>query len=621
MKRIITYGLILMMISVKTHAQVSKTIDSIKQKVATGKAAKKTKGTTSNTDDAQRFFSIKEVDENGSTVTFQPDYRVVDPNSVLNLTIDTAALISKAGATLSPDITVKLKKLVNMLAAEKESIDNVKGAIIAYQQGRPKQIWQPLLKKQGDFARLILKDPDNLSIYNSVPKDTSIVSQYEALFKAASIIIGRLKDQIVSQAKTNGVYVQLGAWLETSKASTPIHIPGFDSYTPQPASSVQRFQLVLTDDQKAQLQQISAFADTANSEGLGRAILNATQNSGQILTALENLQSYKDLTALWTSLNKLADSTQVKTAAVKTALQDAANAINTYKNNVDALIAKYKSPQTSTDGNQLLLQVNTDVGLLQSQTSQLSTSLQNDFTTINGLVAAETADVQTQIKTDLPILQKIGGEFKTDLSSIGSQEATFISQLLLGKGLAETSYDFTNQVNQLSINQLNNTAIIDLTTAGQRNQGDQVTIKIAMGKAGVASTELETEHYKLYFCGLYANTAVGFLFVSPTPVFKRTGDNAFFRYAPSYSILLRGIFASEKTARTSVSYHSIWEPGIGLNFSALDFNNTGSVQLGIGGVFSIFQDFLQFGYGINTFDGRGYAFFGFKLPVGSFTIH
>jgi hypothetical protein len=44
------------------------------------------------------------------------------------------------------------------------------------------------------------------------------------------------------------------------------------------------------------------------------------------------------------------------------------------------------------------------------------------------------------------------------------------------------------------------------------------------------------------------------------------------------------------------------------------------MELGIGGVFSIFQDFLQLGYGINTMDGRGYAFFGFKLPVGAFSI-
>lgn len=614
-------AILLMVMSLNTIAQTNKTIDSIKQKVAATTPAKKPKDISSFNLNTKTYFTIKEVDEDGSTVTFQPNYRVADPNSVLNLTIDTAALIKEIGATLTPDVTVKLKKLVNMLAAEKESIDNVKNAIIAYQQGKPKEVWQLLLRKQGDFSRLILKDPDNLAVYNSVPKDTSFVSQYEALFKAATIIIGRLKDQVVAQAKTNGVYVQLGAWLETSKSSTPIHIPGFDTYTPQPSSLVQRFQLVLTDEQKAQLQQISQFADTANAEGLGRAILNATRNSGQILTTLQNLQSYKDLTALANSVNKLKDSTQIKTAAIKAALQDAATAINTYKNDIDALITKYKSPQTATDGNQILLQVNTDVGLLQSQTVQLSTTLQSDFTTVTGLVSAETVEVQTQVKADALLIQKVGGQLKTDISSIGNQAATFINQLLLGKGLAETSSDFSNQVNQLSIDKLNSTAVIDLTTAGQRNQGDQVTIKIAMGKAGAVATEMEIEHYKLYFCGLYANTAVGFLFVSPTPVFKRTGNNAFFRYAPSYSILLKGFFASQKTARTSVSYHSIWQPGIGLNFAAVDFNNTGAIQLGIGGVFSIFRDFLQLGYGINTFDGRGYAFFGFKLPVGSFIIN
>lgn len=607
MKSKIIYGLIIIMIMVglKGMAQAQKT----------------KKATDSVGMPGQGYIHIIELDEDGSQVKVQPNFRVVDPNSVLNVTIDTAMIRQTVGSTLSPDITVKLKKLTAMLAAEKQSIDNVQAAIISYQKGEPKEVWQGLLKKQGPFRQLITRDPDALAIYNSIPKDTSFNSQYEALFKAAAIMISRLKDQIVWQAKTNGIYIQLGAWLETSATSTPIHIPGFDTYTPQPAYSVQRFQIVLTEAQKAQLQQITSLADSANANGLGRAIINATVNSGQILAALENEPAYKTLVSVWSSLNKLVDSTQVNSAVLKTTLQDAHLAVDTYKNDIEVLVKKYKSPFTSTDANQLLVQINTDIGLLQSQTVGLTTKLQADYTTITATTVNETVAIKAQIDIVKPLLQQLGSQLKTDIASTGNQAANFINQLLLGKSLAETSYDFTNQVNQLSIDQLNKTAVIDLNTAGQRNAGDQVTIKLAMGKAGTTATELDIKHYKLYFCKLYATTAVGFLFVSPTPLFQRTGDNAFFRYAPSYSILLKGMFASEKTARTSVSYHSLWAPGLGLNFSALDFNNTGSVQLGVGGVFSIFQDFLQIGYGINTFDGRGYAFFGFKLPVGSFSIH
>ena len=125
-------------------------------------------------------------------------------------------------------------------------------------------------------------------------------------------------------------------------------------------------------------------------------------------------------------------------------------------------------------------------------------------------------------------------------------------------------------------------------------------------KAGTSNTiNLYQKEFRLFFCSLYARTTVGFLFVTPNPVFKPIDQKALFRYAPSYSVLLKGFNSSRK----NIKYHTFLDPGIGLNFSAQDFNYDEAIELGIGLVATVFKDFIQSGYGVNTFSGRGYGLF------------
>ena len=55
--------------------------------------------------------------------------------------------------------------------------------------------------------------------------------------------------------------------------------------------------------------------------------------------------------------------------------------------------------------------------------------------------------------------------------------------------------------------------------------------------------------------------------------------------------------------------------GFGLNISALDFDKDDVLELGIAAVGSMFQDYLQAGYGYNVYDDTWYGFFGIQLPM------
>jgi len=567
------------------------------------------------------LLKIIEIDEDGKRIELKPQYLIVDPNSKLELTIDSMELQKIAGATFSSDITAKLALLKKILLAEKESIQNVNKAISSYRNGDPPSKYIPLLQSQSAITELILRDPEGLLIFKSLNSPPDIITQYANLFKSAAIMLDRLEQRLKDEAKAKGVYVQLGAWITNKGESNPIHIPGFDSYSAQPASLVERYQMVLTPEQKEQLNEISKLTSTANTEGLPQAIKSATGNAGHILSRLNEMKSFKKADTIYQTIKQLRLNNAAGLSSVEQTLQETENTLNLYTGMVNGLIEKHQKPITTADHEILLLNINTDIASLVTETEALQTELVGYADKIHNQTGSVKTELQKKVNILATSLKTLAPALKNDIQNISKRATDIVNKLIAGNGFVQNTLDFTEEVKKISFDAMVYHATIDLQTAGPRNLGSDLTIKLALGKAGSAPDVKSSSSYKLYFCKVYARTAVGFLFVSPTPVFKHSDGKAFFRYAPSYSILLKGFWKSPEKSRESLSYHKTYSPGLGLNFSGLDFNSDGAVELGIGAVYSIFQDFLQLGYGINTFDGRGFAFFGFKVPVGAFSIH
>ena len=59
----------------------------------------------------------------------------------------------------------------------------------------------------------------------------------------------------------------------------------------------------------------------------------------------------------------------------------------------------------------------------------------------------------------------------------------------------------------------------------------------------------------------------------------------------------------------------ILDAGVGLHLAALDFDGDDSPELGVGGVLSVFRDYLQVGYGFDFSENRWYGFFGLGVPL------
>jgi hypothetical protein len=568
------------------------------------------------------LLHTQEIDDGNDTITLKSSYKVVDPNSTLVVTLDNSALKDKiAGSELSPAVTERLGKLKEMLAAEPQALQNIADALTAYNKDPNSNAWQDLLQQESDFTRLILRDKDSRKLFTTrFPQDAGIQSQYENLFKTATLVVAEIEDKITQEAKTNGVYVQLGAWVGSGSSQTPIHIPGFDDYSSQPAYTVERFQYTLTQEQQNELTDIAGLAKSANKNGLGEALMSTIKDSG-MLKPIDSLPAVKLAIKLEAQLASLLKSNDTLLSRLKTPAQNSYTALMDFTGFITASIQSFKVTSDTVSAPELLNIVNNDIGEISTKVQILETTLRPNVQTILNDTTVIGNSTTHAIQTVAKQLTNLSVSLQTDLGGFKAAVGSILGAFGAGASLAQQSYDFAKQVKMLSIDQLPRQAIINLETAGKRSEGDIVIIKLATSKPAAPIVEQALVQYRLYFCAVYAKTATGFLFVNQVPLFKTVNNSALFRYAASYSILLKGFWKSAEGSRTHLAYHTLWTPGIGLNFATLNFNPNGATELGIGAVFTLLQDFIQIGYGINTFSGAGYAFFGFKITIGSFSLH
>ena len=90
--------------------------------------------------------------------------------------------------------------------------------------------------------------------------------------------------------------------------------------------------------------------------------------------------------------------------------------------------------------------------------------------------------------------------------------------------------------------------------------------------------------------------------------------NKRFQFAPSYSVLFK--FGS----RTSKAINEIWQPSIGVNFGALDFNTDAVPEFSTALEFTFLKDYFSFGYGYNFGADADYFMVGFRIPVGTLPL-
>ncbi|WP_207425044.1 hypothetical protein [Pedobacter sp. SYSU D00535] len=565
---------------------------------------------------------IKETTSNGKDIDHEPNYRVVDPNSILTIQLDREQLYSRmADTTAHKELTERLRKLRMMLEKEVEALQTLARAIEEFDKGQKTDLrWQQSLKKLAPYTNLILRDPQGMKAYTLVRGAgvDNINDQYALLFKAARLMVETLEDELKAELKANGSYVQLGAWIETKQGQRALHIPGFDDIAPQKPYQVAQFIYLLPEEQQQEMKAIAQLASVANREGLGAA-LNTRNAIRELLLSALDTKTAQNLQTLEASLSSILDRASQDLGGAKAALEKSQGELLLYNSFIEATVEKYKQPFSGASDAHLV-EFNADVAELRTKTEQLYENLTSNAALVDQQLKTVKGGLQADVEKLSEDLKQLSRGFKEELGVAENRIRNAVEVLVHGEAFRTEAYQFSQEVKKMTLDRLPESGTLNLETSGERDLGDALVIRIAYGKGSSALRDLQTLRYRLYFCSAYVRTAVSFLFLDPVPLLERSDNKALFQYAPSYSILLKGIWKNRENSRKSLSYHTFFSPGLGLNISSLDFDGNGAMEIGMGGTFSIFQDFLQLGYGSNLFSGRGYSFFGLRIPVGGFAI-
>jgi len=150
---------------------------------------------------------------------------------------------------------------------------------------------------------------------------------------------------------------------------------------------------------------------------------------------------------------------------------------------------------------------------------------------------------------------------------------------------------------------------LDLRHTGRREPGDQVVFVMRGGPDDADAGEHETvdsRQFSMFRILGNVSPFVSLAFANPEGA---TALRAEFQAAPTYNLVYRW------GDRDSAFVNRFLTPGVGLAFSALDFDGDDDLELGIGATAAFFQDWVQVGYGYDLGTDDEYWFFGFSLPL------
>ena len=570
----------------------------------------------------QSVLRFTEYDEDDHVV--QDSSRAIaafDINSRIEIGIDKNALRKALVDQLkmdpfSEEIINRISALQN--AAEKGllALMPLQEALLEWSQAPDSQRsvadLRPLFSQIGDPSlRIInlappgsnLRKAFNRQLFN-LPREAGVAGSYSILFEGALREAKLLTIALDDLVNNRGVFIQLGAWLETSKSTNPIHLPGFDTYPELGQYVVKRWNISLSDEQQEQLKSIETLANNFNTVSFKKALEGIQVTTPQAIVKIAD------------SFHQCADSLSKKLDKLETLLPpgevialsdiDKLNyLISGYINLLQGLKEKYRSGNFA-DGAEFLIQTNDDLSQLKHLTRELvvlANNLKSDFSI---RLASGPDDVKAASDDLATAISGCSVFLETGVSNLVDKAIAMITELTGFKKLNESALELGKEVMKYDISGLPDKTTFAITKTGRRQAGDKILVRIAAGDSTRRSQVLEHRRFRLFQILPHLRTIVGLIFADLPE--SETVDSKF-QLSASYSILLK------KGSRKSMGFNRIFSPGIGLNIAALDFDHNDVPEIGLGLVGSVFRDYIQGGFGYNVYRDEPYWFFGLRIPL------
>jgi uncharacterized coiled-coil DUF342 family protein len=568
----------------------------------------------------------RDIDNDSHTISEQPG--IIDINSLVTIKIDKVKLRNEMMRMYNQFPADDIRTIRVLQNSIDQGLDNLDGLVKALDEWSKKETHTR--EDVEKFSKTIAEVADNAvpvlrfavtnkeldeRINNALeelldqqdPEFTSSADQYRTALTVADEYVNKLNQELDAKLREQGVYVQMGAWLMSNNANTPIHLSGFDTYPMGEFHEVDRWNLVaLTSEENRQL--FKEAQKTAKE-------INEKQKQITDVYAEFIPDTFKEaIIAIDTCANDLEIKVKNLSDSVDPGLRDAKVVIGQVKNQVDAYTRSVKTIKQKYNG--------LDVSGVES-IKVAAKSLKDDFQTLRGDTANLVQSIGDLVDQLIAIKSRFGAElrqqveqlkenFKECQSVVKEQieiihtTVAVLANMVHGREVVTGSLNYTEKVLKHDIDSLPQDTSFDLRNTGRREHGDSVVIRISSGVPEQAVRHHQERHIRMYKVLTYVDVAVSLIFAEPK---DETLLDSRFQAAPSYSVLLK------KGSRSSTFRNELLQPAIGLNFAALDFNRDETLEFGVGVTLSVFRDYIQAGYGYNINEDEEYWFFGLKFPI------
>lgn len=570
------------------------------------------------------ILSITEVEQGGKRYpnVLQNHPAIVDINSTLLITINKDSLRSRTAALVDTTILQEQieRAVVLQRAASKgfEAMPRLQEELAAWAndpENRNLDALRSALRAVGASASDIIAVSDSLPALRQslnaallARARDGVAAQYQAVMEAGAAEAASLRSQVDVLLNQQGVYYQMGAWIVTHRGTLPLHLPGFDDYPVGDTTVVERFNIQITSRQIKQLQKLQTDALQLNTGGISGVFKTLKSSAPSFISGIIG-RAEGSLENVDTTLEKALDEIETEVEVVRLTVQKTKTDASNYLEFLRGLKQKYLDEDFGTAFGSLsgfLSAINQDWDHLKTQTNSLVAQID----TLGKL--PDKFSPGSPLHTTLTRLVGVFTPIRKTLRSDISETAGDIRQVLSGfgtlKDINTETLAFGQKVLKLDINTLPHQTEVSLLTSGVRSPGDGIVIKIATGRKNELPCDLETPQIQLYRVSSFLKTVGGLIYA------RSISKDRPFEFGPAYNVLFSW------GSRTSPSINTLWTPGIGLNLSALDFDDNESPELGLSLVISLLRDYIQFGGGLNVQEEEFFGFFGLSLPLPSSTI-
>lgn len=545
---------------------------------------------------------------------------IVEINATLRLHLDKDSIASavRQFANLPPIDKKKLKDLKNLLRSQVEILALLNAPTPA----------EPDFQGLGDlnnslsgYYATLSDSPEMGADYNrfstnydkTYPPTGQRATQIEQgeipsrelyIFSEFSKMANQLVEQTNLGLVEGNISFLLTGFKRTSKGSVAIKLSDdFDSFEGE-AYTVQRWQTSLSEEDKQQLREIADLANSLNKmlEEKGSDLRKWLKWNLVAVGCLEELKKLGK--KLEESITQTTQADKVK-KMLQQPIHVAKSLIEQYDrheqqikklDNVDLLIGFDKNLNETIDSIGSLLETMDDelLKILNELSDPVAKELEGSYQACKDKLEKDRDNLLEIVKT-LKFLFKDA------------------------RDLAKSAEIISEKINRLPINLIPQESFIDLTQTGERRNGDRIVVKAILertdGDGKIRRKIIEQIIFTVQQIGLHSVVKPALVFVDPIGGGKNVDlKRTQFQFAPSYSILFKW------GSRTKRNFHDFWTPSFGINFSSPDFDTDGVPEFAFAFEVPFLNDYLTTGIGYNVGADERFWYFGFRLPIGSWSL-